>query len=30
MNILICDDDKICVERMKEYVRGFFQRQKNC
>ena len=28
MNILICDDDKICVERMKEYVQDFFRDRK--
>lgn len=28
MNILICDDDKTCVERMKEYVQDFFKGRK--
>lgn len=28
MNILICDDDKISVERMKEYVQDFFRDRK--
>lgn len=28
MNILICDDDKICVERMKEYVQDFSETEK--